>query len=77
MARYRGTAEFKHGAAAPIGILLCNLGTPEAPTASAVRTYLAEFLADPRIVELPRVLWMPILHGIILNVRPRRSAHAL
>ena len=76
MARYRGTAEFKHGAAAPIGILLCNLGTPEAPTASAVRTYLAEFLADPRIVELPRVLWMPILHGIILNVRPRRSAHA-
>jgi hypothetical protein len=76
MARYRGTAEFKHGAAAPIGILLCNLGTPEAPTTSAVRTYLAEFLADPRIVELPRVLWMPILHGIILNVRPRRSAHA-
>ena len=76
MARYRGTAEFKHGAAAPIGILLCNLGTPEAPTASAVRTYLAEFLADPRIVELPRVLWMPILHCIILNVRPRRSAHA-
>ena len=76
MASYLGTASFKHGAPAPIGILLCNLGTPEAPTAGAVRTYLAEFLADPRVVELPRVLWMPILHGIILNVRPRRSAHA-
>lgn len=76
MASYRGTANFKHGSPAPIGVLLCNLGTPEAPTASAVRTYLAEFLADPRVVELPRALWMPILHGIILNVRPRRSAHA-
>lgn len=76
MASYRGTANFKHGAPAPIGVLLCNLGTPEAPTAAAVRTYLAEFLADPRVVELPRALWLPILHGIILNVRPRRSAHA-
>jgi len=76
MASYRGTANFKHGSPAPIGVLLCNLGTPEAPTTGAVRTYLAEFLADPRVVELPRALWLPILHGIILNVRPRRSAHA-
>lgn len=57
-----------------IGVLLVNLGTPDAPTASAVRRYLAEFLSDPRIVELPRALWLPILHGIILNVRPAATA---
>ena len=56
------------------GVLLVNLGTPSAPTAQAVRAYLAEFLADPRVVELPRWLWLPILHGIVLQVRPRRSA---
>jgi len=55
-------------------ILLVNLGTPEAPTAPAVRRYLAEFLGDPRVVELPRLLWLPILHGIILNTRPAKSA---
>ncbi len=76
MTRYIGTTGFRHGAATPLGVLVCNLGTPRAPTTGAVRRYLAEFLADPRIVELPRALWMPILHGIILNVRPRRSAHA-
>ncbi len=59
-----------------IGVLLCNLGSPAAPTARAVRRYLREFLSDPRIVELPRPLWWLILNGIILNVRPRRSAHA-
>ncbi len=57
-------------------VLLVNLGTPEAPTTSAVRRYLAEFLADPRIVEMPRWLWWLILNGIILRLRPRRSAHA-
>lgn len=56
------------------GILLTNLGTPDAPTTPAVRRYLAEFLADPRITELPRWLWWLILHGIILRVRPHRSA---
>jgi protoporphyrin/coproporphyrin ferrochelatase len=56
------------------GILLVNLGTPDAPTASAVRRYLREFLSDPRVVELPRVAWLPILHGIILNTRPTKSA---
>lgn len=55
-------------------ILLLNLGTPDAPTAPAVRRYLAEFLGDRRVVELPRWLWLPILHGIILNTRPARSA---
>jgi ferrochelatase len=57
-----------------IGILLVNLGTPDAPTAGAVRRYLAEFLADPRVVELPAAAWRPILHGVILRVRPRQSA---
>ena len=55
-------------------ILLVNLGTPEAPTPAAVRKYLAEFLADPRVVEIPRALWWPILHGAILRTRPARSA---
>lgn len=55
-------------------ILLINLGTPDAPTAPAVKRYLAEFLGDPRVVELPRLLWLPILHGIILNTRPAKSA---
>ncbi|MCX7557143.1 ferrochelatase [Xanthomonadaceae bacterium JHOS43] len=59
---------------ARIGVLLVNLGTPSAPKASALRRYLAEFLADPRVVELPRVLWYPILYGIILPFRAPRSA---
>jgi ferrochelatase len=58
------------------GILLANLGTPEAPTTPAVRRFLAEFLSDRRVVDLPRMLWLPILYGVILNIRPRRSAHA-
>lgn len=57
-----------------IGILLVNLGTPAAPTAEAVRNYLATFLSDPRVVELPRVLWWPILHGWVLRTRPGKSA---
>jgi ferrochelatase len=55
-------------------ILLLNLGTPDAPTAPAVKRYLAEFLGDPRVVELPRLLWLPLLHGIILRTRPAKSA---
>jgi protoporphyrin/coproporphyrin ferrochelatase len=58
-----------------IGVLLVNLGTPDEPTAPAVRRYLAEFLSDPRIVDLPRILWLPILHGLILNTRPAATAH--
>ena len=57
-------------------MLLVNLGTPTAPTASAVRPYLAEFLGDPRVIDYPRWLWWLILHGVILRVRPKRSAHA-
>jgi len=59
-----------------IGVLLVNLGTPDAPTTAAVRRYLAEFLADPRVVEMARLPWWLILHGIILRTRPRRSAAA-
>ncbi len=57
-----------------IGVLLVNLGTPDAPTAPAVRRYLAQFLSDRRIVDLPRALWLPILHGVILNTRPVATA---
>lgn len=55
-------------------VLYVNLGTPEAPTAPAVRRYLAEFLSDPRVIEIPRALWLPLLHGVILRVRPAKSA---
>lgn len=57
-----------------VGVLLINLGTPDAPTPAALRRYLKEFLWDPRVVEIPRLAWWPILNGIILNLRPRRSA---
>jgi ferrochelatase len=59
-----------------LGVLLVNLGTPDAPTTSAVRRYLAEFLSDPRVVAIPRFIWQIILHGIVLRVRPKRSAAA-
>lgn len=59
-----------------VGVLLVNLGTPDAPTPSAVKTYLAEFLSDPRVIEIPQLVWQPILRGVILNVRPKKSAHA-
>jgi len=61
---------------ARIGVLLINLGTPDAPEPGAVRRYLAEFLSDPRVVEIPWFAWKPILHGFILRTRPRKSAHA-
>jgi ferrochelatase len=76
---YTGLADLPHDPHAPTvqaGVLLVNLGTPEAPTAKAVRPYLAEFLADPRVIEYPRWLWWLVLHGVILRTRPARSAHA-
>ena len=57
-----------------IGVLLVNLGTPEAPTTEAVKTYLKQFLSDRRVVEIPPLLWQPILRGIVLNTRPQKSA---
>lgn len=59
-----------------IGVLLVNLGTPDAPTPAAVRRYLAEFLSDRRVVEIPQIVWQPILRGVILRTRPKKSAHA-
>lgn len=76
MTRYLGTPDFTHGSPARLGILLVNLGTPDDPSTSAVRRYLAEFLSDPRVIEAPRALWWLVLHGIILRTRPKRSAHA-
>jgi ferrochelatase len=63
-----------HGQPSSTAVLLCNLGTPEAPTPAAVRHYLAEFLADPRVVEIPRMVWLPLLHGVILPLRSSKSA---
>ena len=59
-----------------VGVLLVNLGTPDEPSPAAVRAYLAEFLSDRRVIEIPRIAWAPILHGIILRTRPAKSAHA-
>ena len=75
MAKFSGlTKEVGHNKRGKTGVLLVNLGTPDEATPSAVRRYLAEFLADPRVVEIPKLLWMLILHGIILRVRPAKSA---
>src|SRR5207244_11196192 len=74
MSRYRPELPFAHDRAPKIGVLLVNLGTPDAATTVAVRRYLAEFLSDPRVVEIPRVAWMPLLHGVVLRTRPSRSA---
>ena len=63
-----------HGQAPVTAVLLCNLGTPDAPTAPAVKRYLAEFLSDPRVVEIPRAAWLPLLHGVILPLRSAKSA---
>ncbi|TDR73936.1 ferrochelatase [Paludibacterium purpuratum] len=65
---------YRSDAHARIGILLLNLGTPDAPTPAALRRYLKEFLSDRRVIEIPRGLWWPLLHGVILNLRPRQSA---
>ena len=74
--KFQNLNDFRHDAPDRMGILLVNLGTPDAPTTQAVRRYLAEFLWDPRVVELPRPLWWLILHGVILRIRPPRSARA-
>lgn len=65
---------YSHGNALRTGVLLINLGTPDEPTAPALRRYLKQFLSDPRVVEIPSIVWWPILNGIILNVRPKKSA---
>jgi ferrochelatase len=74
MSAYLPEPPFEHDRSAKVGVLLVNLGTPDAPTAAAVRRYLAEFLADPRVVEIPRAAWLPLLHGVVLRTRPAQSA---
>ncbi len=76
MAKYKGNPEYQHRQPARTGVLLTNLGTPDAPTTAAVRSYLNEFLSDPRVIEVPKPIWWFILHGIILRTRPRQSAKA-
>ena len=72
--RHAPEPPFAHDRTPRIGVLLVNLGTPDAPDAKAVRRYLAQFLSDPRVVEIPRIVWKPLLHGVILNTRPAQSA---
>tara|TARA_R110002110_G_scaffold415748_1_gene654811 strand:- start:39311 stop:40333 length:1023 start_codon:yes stop_codon:yes gene_type:complete len=74
--KYTGTENFDHEQQPKVGLLVTNLGTPAAPRTKELRTYLKQFLADPRVVEVPRLIWWFILHGVILNIRPRRSAAA-
>lgn len=76
MEKYIGSPDYRHESQAHTGLLLVNLGTPEAPTPRAVRRYLKEFLSDPRVIEFPRWLWLPILYAVILTVRPARAAKA-
>ena len=71
---YRAEPAFAHDRIPRVGVLLVNLGTPDAPTPAAVRTYLAQFLSDPRVVEIPSFAWQPFLHGVVLRTRPSRSA---
>jgi protoporphyrin/coproporphyrin ferrochelatase len=73
---FQGRSDYRHGSPERCGVLLVNLGTPDAPDTASVRRYLAEFLADPRVIEVPRAIWLPILYGVILPFRSPRSAHA-
>ncbi|MFT4938614.1 MAG: ferrochelatase [Paraglaciecola sp.] len=74
--KYQSNSTFSHEQHDKIGVLITNLGTPDAPKKSALKRYLKEFLWDPRVVEVPRLLWWMILNLVILNIRPRRSAKA-
>lgn len=74
MPRFQPEPPYQHGTSSRTAVVLVNLGTPEAPTAPALRTYLRQFLSDPRVVEIPKALWWLILNGVILNIRPKKSA---
>lgn len=74
--RYTAKEGFRHDDTPRLGVLIANLGTPDAPTTPALRKYLGQFLADPRVIELPRIVWRAILHGIVLRTRPKKSAAA-
>lgn len=72
--KFQPEPEHLHGRSPTTAIVLCNLGTPDDPSPAAVRRYLAQFLSDRRVIEIPRLLWWAILHGVILRVRPAKSA---
>ncbi|MDT0583526.1 MULTISPECIES: ferrochelatase [Alteromonadaceae] len=74
--KYQSQTSFTHAQADKIGVLVSNLGTPQAPTKQALKPYLKQFLSDPRVVEVPKVIWWCVLNLIILNIRPKRSAEA-
>ncbi|MDH4109802.1 MAG: ferrochelatase [Gammaproteobacteria bacterium] len=76
MPRFDSSPQYAHGTPDTAGVLVVNLGTPDEPTTAAVRRYLRQFLSDPRVVEIPRPIWMIILYGFILPFRPARSAAA-
>jgi ferrochelatase len=76
MPAFESAPQYEHGLPDSLGVLLVNLGTPDAATPAAVRTYLSEFLSDPRVIEVPPLIWWPILHGYILRTRPAKSAKA-
>src|SRR5687767_15975587 len=76
MPHYLGESNYDHSSPERLGILVANLGTPASPEPADVRRFLAQFLWDPRVVEAPRWLWWLALHGVILRIRPSKSAHA-
>ncbi len=71
---FQNEPSYAHGSAARTAVVFCNLGTPDAPNAAALRRYLGEFLSDGRVVEIPKAIWWLILHGLILRLRPAKSA---
>jgi len=73
---YEGLKDYKHGSVSKIGILLTNLGTPDAPTPKALRVYLKQFLSDPRVIELPAWKWQTILNLFVLPFRPKKVSEA-
>ena len=74
--KYQSSPDFTHNQDDKVGVLVTNLGTPDAPKKAELKRYLKEFLSDPRVVEVPRLLWWMILNLVILNIRPKRSAKA-
>jgi ferrochelatase len=74
--KFEGNPNFSHKQHDKVGVLITNLGTPDAPKKAELKKYLREFLSDPRVVEVPRLIWWMILNFVILNIRPKRSAHA-
>ena len=77
MASFKGNKLYVHGSGLKTGILITNLGTPDEPTKSSLKTYLKQFLSDGRVIETPKAIWWPILNGIVLNTRPAKSAKNL